>query len=92
MGPINARMLNYTSLKRLVGDKHSSLFGPFISYKENSVSNAAKFILKLVSNLAFDLIMNCSGAFAESKLHRPIFFQKNVVVNSMNLYLKEMLL
>ncbi len=80
MGPINARMLNYTSLKRLVGDKHSSLFGPFINYEENKVFRMQpKFILKLVSNLAFDLIMNCSGAFAESKLHRPFFFKKTLL-------------
>jgi hypothetical protein len=30
-------VLNYTSLVRLAGDKHSCLLGLFISYKENEV-------------------------------------------------------
>ncbi len=28
-------MLHYSTLERLVRDKHSSLLGPFVSYKEN---------------------------------------------------------
>jgi hypothetical protein len=32
-----ARVLNYTKLERLASDKHFSLLGPFISYKENEV-------------------------------------------------------
>jgi hypothetical protein len=32
-----ARLLHYTELKRLARAKHSSLLGPFISYKENEV-------------------------------------------------------
>ncbi len=32
-----ARLLHHTWLKRLAGDKHSSLFGHFISHEENQV-------------------------------------------------------
>ncbi len=32
-----ARMLDYTSVERLVRDKHSSLLGPFTSYEEKTV-------------------------------------------------------
>ncbi len=32
-----ARLLHCFELKRFANDKHSSLFGPFISYKENEV-------------------------------------------------------
>ncbi len=32
-------MLHYTKLKRLGKDKHSSLLGPFVSYKEDEVLN-----------------------------------------------------
>jgi hypothetical protein len=32
-----ARVLLYTRLERLARDKHYSLFGPFVSYKENEV-------------------------------------------------------
>jgi hypothetical protein len=30
-------VLHYSRLEMLVRDKHSSLFGPFVSYKENEV-------------------------------------------------------
>jgi hypothetical protein len=32
-----ARVLNYTELERLTRDKHTSLLGPFLSYKDNEV-------------------------------------------------------
>jgi hypothetical protein len=36
-GPNEARMLHYTRLEWLPGDKHSSLLGPLVNYEQNEV-------------------------------------------------------
>ncbi len=60
-------MLHYTQLEWLARDKHSSLFGPFISYEENEVLHYSR---NLIHNTLFSSY-NMNG-FNELECYKKI--------------------